>query len=173
MIKRSSTVVVSCVITGLCTVSILSLSGCASSRSGKVYGRDQAREMHTVRMGTIEEVYMVRIEGTKTGIGTVAGAVIGGAVGSTVGDGSGRRVAAAVGSAAGAVAGSATEEGVTRRQGYEITVKMDDGQTIAVVQEADVPFNPGERVKILTGYDGTIRVRKTGTASTGTYPTYR
>jgi len=55
------------------------------------------------------------------------------------------------------VAGSAIEGKVTSKQGLEITVKLDNGQLIAVTQEADEQFHPGERVRVLSG-GGTTRV---------------
>ncbi|MFA5689865.1 MAG: glycine zipper 2TM domain-containing protein [Kiritimatiellales bacterium] len=136
------------------------LAGCASSRSGEVYSRDQARKAQTVQMGTVEFVKEVRIEGTKSGAGTVGGGVAGGFLGSTVGAGRGSVIGTVVGSIAGAVAGSVAEEGITRRGGLEITVKLDSGGVIAVTQEADVLFSVGDRVRVLTGADGTTRVEK-------------
>jgi len=47
------------------------------------------------------------------------------------------------------------EEGITRKQGLEIIVRKDSGQTIVVVQEADMPIAVGERVRIITAADGT------------------
>lgn len=134
--------------------------GCVASRSGKVYTRSQARETHEVHQATVVHVAPVQIEGTKSGVGTVAGGVIGGVVGSTIGGGSGRKLATVAGAVIGAAAGAAAEEGVTKADAYEITVKFDDGRTVAIVQEADEYFAEGERVSILTSYDGTTRVRK-------------
>lgn len=133
---------------------------CASSRSGEVYSRDQARKTHTVQLGTVELVKSVKIEGTKTPLGTLAGAAAGGALGSTIGSGSGKTVAVVLGAIAGGAAGSAVEEQATKKDGLEITVKLDNGKVISVVQEADIPFSVGERVRILKGPDGTTRVRK-------------
>jgi outer membrane lipoprotein SlyB len=135
-------------------------SGCASSRSGEVYSRDQARKTQTVRMGTVEVVRPVQIEGTKSFVGPAAGAAAGGAVGSTIGRGSGKTVATVLGAIAGGVAGGAAEEHITKKDGLEITVKLDNGDVIVVVQEADVQFAVGERVRVLRGNDGTTRVRK-------------
>ncbi|MFC1868536.1 glycine zipper 2TM domain-containing protein [Thermodesulfobacteriota bacterium] len=143
------------------TIIILFLlaGGCASSRSGQVYSRDQARKAHTVRLGTVKSVKQVKIEGTKSGIGAVAGGAAGGAVGSTVGGGSGKTVATVLGAVAGGLAGAAAEEGITKKGGLEITVELDDKEIIAVIQEADEQFIAGDRVRILTGPDGTTRVR--------------
>jgi len=96
-------------------------------------------------------------DGTKTPIGTVAGAVVGGVAGSTIGHGKGSTIAAVVGAVAGGLAGSAIEEGVTRKDGLEITVKLDSGGLVAVVQEADEQFHPGEKVRLLES-GGTTRV---------------
>ena len=59
------------------TMSLL-LGGCASSLTGDSYSRDEARRVQTVRMGTIESLRPVKIEGTKTPIGGGAGAIVGG-----------------------------------------------------------------------------------------------
>ena len=144
----------------LIVMGFIFMAGCASSRSGQVYSRDQAGKVQTVQMGTVESVKAVKIEGTKTPVGTVAGAVAGGALGSAVGGGSGRTIATVLGAIAGGVAGSAVEEGMTKKDGLEITVKLDTGKVISVVQEADVQLMVGDRVRVLTAADGTTRVSK-------------
>jgi outer membrane lipoprotein SlyB len=136
------------------------LSGCASGRSGKTYSRDEARQSLSVYYGTVLAVAPAVIEGTKTPIGPAAGGATGAVLGSAVGRGSGRAIATVVGGIAGAVAGGAIEEGATRREAYEITVELDTGQLIAVIQEADESFAAGDRVRILKGRDGTTRVRQ-------------
>lgn len=134
------------------------LAGCASSNSGSVYSRDEARKTQTVRMGVVESVRTVRLEGTKSPVGTVAGGAVGGIAGSSIGGG-GRTsaVGAVLGAVVGGLAGSAAEEGLTRKDGLEITVKLDSGTMLAVVQEADVQFAPGDRVRLLES-GGTTRV---------------
>lgn len=141
------------------TALALMLGGCASSLTGDSYTRDEARSVQTVRMGTIESLRPVRIEGTKTPIGAGAGAVAGGIGGSTVGHGRGSAVAAVIGAVAGGLIGAATEEGFTRTQGVEITVREDDGTMRAYVQEVQPNeiFRVGERVRIMS-VSGTSRV---------------
>ena len=135
----------------LLLVAVLSVlvTACASSNSGSVYKRDDARKVQTVKTGVVESVRQVKLEGTKTPIGTVAGGAIGGIAGGSVGSGRGSAIVAVIGAVAGAIAGSAVEEGVTRKDGLEITVKLDGGGLIAIVQEADEAFNPGEKVRIV------------------------
>lgn len=141
------------------TALALILSGCASSLTGDTYSRDEARAVQTVRMGTIESLRPVKIEGTKTPIGAGAGAVVGGVAGSGVGSGRGSAVAAVIGAVAGGLIGAATEEGFTRTQGVEITVREDDGTMRAYVQavEENQVFRVGQRVRIMT-VNGTSRV---------------
>lgn len=137
--------------------SVAVLGGCASSMSGGAYSRTQARQVQDVRMGVVESVRQVQIEGTKSPVGTAAGAVVGGIAGSNIGQGKGSTVGAVLGAVAGGVAGAAIEEGVTRKEGLEITVKLDNGHMIAVTQEADEQFRPGDRVRVLSG-GGVTRV---------------
>ena len=138
-------------------VAILALGGCASSRSGSVYSRDQARQVQEVQMGVVDSVRQVQLEGTKSPVGTAAGAVVGGVAGSNVGSGKGSTIGTVLGAVAGGLIGSAAEEGVTRKPGLEITVKLDGGRMIAVTQEADEVFRPGDRVRVLSG-GGVTRV---------------
>jgi len=135
------------------------MAGCATSQSGSSYQRSATRGEMNVRMGIVESVRQVTIEGTQSAIGPAAGAVIGGIAGSNVGQGRGSTVGTILGAVAGGVAGGALEEGVTKKAGLEITIKLDSGQYIAVTQEADEQFRPGERVRVLSG-SGVTRVSR-------------
>lgn len=141
------------------TAMALTLGGCTSNLTGDSYSRDEARTVQTVRLGTVESLRPVKIEGTKTPIGAGAGAVVGGVGGSAIGGGRGSVVAAVIGAVAGGLLGSATEEGLTRTQGVEITVREDDGSMRAYVQQVQENeiFRVGERVRIMT-VNGTSRV---------------
>jgi outer membrane lipoprotein SlyB len=143
----------------LAAVTAVTLAGCASSKSGSVYSREDARQEQTVRMGVVESVRSVSIEGTHSGIGAVAGGVAGGIGGSAIGSGRGAAVAAVAGAVAGGLLGAAAEEGLTRQEGVEITVRLDNGELRAIVQAADEPFKPGERVRLLS-VNGQTRVGK-------------
>jgi outer membrane lipoprotein SlyB len=137
--------------TQLLAVGLLSLclGACASSNSGSVYSRDDARKVQTVKTGIVESVRQVKLEGTKTPIGTVAGGAIGGIAGGSVGHGSGSAIVAVIGAVIGGIAGSAAEEDITRKDALEITVKIDGGALVAVVQEADEPFKAGDKVRLI------------------------
>lgn len=127
------------------------LTGCAApGLGGGSYSRDQARREQTVRMGYVESVREVKLEGTRSGVGPAAGAVAGGVAGSSIGHGRGSALGAIAGAVIGGVAGQAAEQGLTAKQGVEVTVKLDNGQMVAIMQEADETFRPGDRVRILS-----------------------
>ena len=137
----------------------ITLAGCAPSLSGSVYSRQDARQEQTVRMGVVESVRSVSIEGTHSGIGAAAGGVAGGIGGSMIGSGRASAVAAVAGAVAGGLLGAAAEQGMTRQEGVEITVRLDNGELRAIVQTADEPFKPGDRVRLLS-VNGQTRVSK-------------
>lgn len=136
------------------------LTACASGKSGDVYTRDQVRQIQTYRVGTIEAINNIRIEGTKTPIGTAAGTVVGGVAGSTVGSGKGSDVARVIGAVVGGVVGAAAEEGYTREDGFEFAIKLEDGSYISVVQAKsanDETFAVGDKVRVIDSA-GVVRV---------------
>ena len=128
------------------------LAGCASNLSGDTYSRSDVRSVQQVQYGEIVTLRPVQIEGTKTPIGAGAGAVAGGIAGSTVGGGKGSAIMAVIGAVAGGVAGAAVEEGVTRSQGVEITVRLENGKTVAIVQalSPNEKFVVGDQVRVMT-----------------------
>lgn len=157
MKSTTSKLTVPCIVAALFSCGAL-LGGCATSQSGSSYSQSQARGEMTVRMGVVESVRQVTLEGNKSGAGTVAGGAIGGIAGSNVGGGNrGSAVGTILGAVGGAVAGHAIEEHATKKAGLEITIKYDNGTLSAITQEADEQFRPGERVRVLTG-GGVTRV---------------
>ncbi|OMH25597.1 glycine zipper 2TM domain-containing protein [Motiliproteus sp. MSK22-1] len=145
-------------LTGIAVILLL-LTGCASSLDGKTYSRDQARRVQTVQFGTIEAIMDVVIEGERGGVSKVAGGIVGGIAGSGMGGGKGKELTTVLGVIAGAVAGGAIEEKATRANAWDITVRMDRGRLVSIVQErsdAD-QFRVGDRVRILK-IDGVTRV---------------
>lgn len=143
----------------LCAVPlVLGAAGCVSSKAGDVYSRDEARRVMTYREGVLIGIKEVKLEGTKSNIGTATGAVVGGVAGSAVGEGKGAIVAAVLGAVAGGVAGAAAEEGLTREKALELTVKLDNGENMIIVQGiGDDKFAAGERVRVVNS-GGTMRV---------------
>jgi outer membrane lipoprotein SlyB len=139
------------------------LAGCAQpTLTGTTYSRGEVRQAQTVQMGYVESVTPVVIEGRTDGIvGVGTGAAVGGILGRGVGGGRGRDLATVAGVVAGGVAGQRVEEATSRRQGVELTVRLDSGRIVSVVQEADPnqDFWPGQPVRVL-GQGGTMRVTR-------------
>ncbi|MBU3724400.1 MAG: glycine zipper 2TM domain-containing protein [Burkholderiaceae bacterium] len=143
-----------------CAIAIAALSGCATqSSSSAVYKSSDTQREQTVRMATVEAVRKVMIQRDSKGIGVVGGAVVGGIAGSTAGKGKGADIGTVLGAIGGMVAGQAIENQANQREGLEITVKYDNGDTRIIVQEADVDVRPGDRVRIVSG-GGVTRVSK-------------
>ena len=134
----------------LCSGAVL-LNGCVAGQGGGDYARGQARQEQSVRTGVVESVREVRLEGTRSGIGTVAGGVAGGIGGAQIAHGWLGALGALAGAVGGGLLGQAAEEGVTGGKGLEITVRLDNGSLVAITQAADEAFRPGERVRILSG----------------------
>lgn len=136
------------------------LGGCAPTRSGDVYRRGETLRAQSVEMGVVDSMRPVQIEGGQSGVGTVGGAALGGIAGSTIGGGSRANAAGAVaGAILGGVIGNAVERDATRTQGLEVTVRLDSGRMIAVVQDGRESLRPGDRVRVLS--DGrTTRVTR-------------
>ena len=106
----------------------IALAGCAApSSSGSVYNSGQTRNEQSVRMGVVESVRQVTIEGREGPVGAIAGGAVGGIAGSNVGGGRGSAVGSILGAVAGGMAGNAIERGVTKKAGIEITVRLDNG----------------------------------------------
>jgi outer membrane lipoprotein SlyB len=142
----------------LATVALV--CACTTPSSGQIYSRNEARTAWTVVEGRVSDVKQVQIEGNRSVLGTAGGGYVGYELGRTLGSGRGRDLAGAVGAVAGAATGQVVEERVTRQNGLQITIDLDRGESIAVVQAADVAFATGERVKVLRRGDGAARVAK-------------
>lgn len=125
-------------------------TGCASGLGGSDYERADARRVYDVKMATVEAIRSVKIEGTESGVGATAGTVVGGVAGSNVGQGKGAVVGSVLGAVVGGLAGAAVEESATRQNGLEITVTLDGGRTIAIIQaDKGEDFRVGDRVRVL------------------------
>jgi outer membrane lipoprotein SlyB len=123
--------------------------GCASSRSADVYSASDAMNEARVRNGTVESVRPVKIQ-SDSDIGKIVGAIVGGIAGSGMGKGNGSAVGAVLGATAGGAVGNAVGKDVNSKDGLEIVLTIDNGETIAIVQEADVVLVPGQKVRVIT-----------------------
>lgn len=143
------------------SIIILLLGACSLDRSSKIYTASQALQAEDVEAGVVESVEEAKIRKDETVVGSVGGAIIGGIAGSGVGGGKGSEIASVLGAIVGGVIGDKAEKLATDRKAYKIVVKLDSGQKIVVVQQSDVPFQPGERVNVFSSrVDNTKRVSK-------------
>ena len=137
----------------LIAFSVITLGGCTSPNPyGDAYGSADTRKVQQVYYGTVEKVEPVTIDAStqSNAIGTIAGAAIGGILGSKVGGGSGSDIAAIGGGLLGGYAGSKTAEATAKRNGVNLTIRMEDGKVVSIVQEANpnMIFQPGQAVQI-------------------------
>lgn len=131
---------------------IIGLTGCVSGLQGNTYSRSEARQVQEVEFGLVLSTTPVVIEGKHSGAGQLPGAIIGGIAGSSVGEGKGQQIFTILSAVGGVFVGSMIEERATRSQGLELSIKMDSGKTLSIVQEVDNvdAFREGQRVRVLT-----------------------
>ena len=111
-----------------CLPAVLLFTSCAQdTMTGDTYSRNEARQAQSVSKGRITSIRPVKIEGDHTA-GAVGGALVGGAI------------------------GSHAEQAMGSRNGIEISVRLDHGGSIAVVQEVsrNEQFQVGDRVRVLS-----------------------
>lgn len=136
-----------------CLPIALLFSSCAQdSMTGDTYSRYEARQAQNVSTGRITALRPVKIEGGNQA-GTLVGGLAGGVLGSNLGGGRTANTAGAIGGALlGGVVGSNAQQAMGSRNGVEITVRLDQGGSMAVVQEVsrNEQFNVGDRVRVLS-----------------------
>ena len=137
----------------VCMLALAMLSAGCTNYSGNTYSGSQVRSAQTVQYGTVVSVQPVTLEEDRP-------AVVGGVLGNMVGGGRGKTLATIAGAALGAAGGYAGEKALTKQNGLEITVELENGQQLSIVQAADQQFSPGERVRVLRGSDGSARVTR-------------
>jgi len=96
--------------------------------------------------GVVKNIETFREKRSCTG-GAIVGGIVGGAVGNQVGKGDGRKVATVAGVVGGAIVGKKIAENNDRKD-YEITVRMDNGETRVIDQGSIGKIRVGSRVKI-------------------------
>lgn len=126
--------------------------GCSSNPYGDSYEVADTRKVQNVYYGVVVSAAPVSIEADKgsSTVGTIAGGAVGSILGSKIGGGTGSDIAAIGGAILGGVAGNKAAQGLTKRHGVNLTIKLDSGKTIAVVQEVNpnMLFRVGQRVQI-------------------------
>ncbi|BDM64051.1 membrane protein [Shewanella sp. NFH-SH190041] len=148
------------VLGALVLTALFGLGGCATNPYGDAYTVADAQQIQTVQTGTILKLNAVKLQGQNgNALGTLAGGAIGALLGSDIGGGTGAEIAAIGGGVLGAAAGSQAGQAIDTRQGVNMIIRLDNGETIAIVQQVDpkMIFRVGERVNIFS-LNGSARV---------------
>ena len=148
-------------ITALMT--FLFLTSCAnSSLKPDSYDRDSVQKISNVLYGEVVSLKKVKIEGgTKSG--TIVGGLVGAAAGSQVSESKPEsEIGAVIGGAIGATLGGNASKSIQSFEGIQLTINMDDGRTISVVQEvSQYNFLIGDLVEVIST-KGKTRVSPSG-----------
>tara|TARA_B100000927_G_scaffold217437_1_gene177606 strand:+ start:298 stop:669 length:372 start_codon:yes stop_codon:yes gene_type:complete len=120
------------------------------------------QRISNVLYGEVVSIKNVSIEGS-TKSGTIVGGLVGAAAGSGVSDSKPEsEIGAVLGGAIGATLGGNISKNFQSVDGAQITINMDDGRTISVVQEiGDYKFSVGDLVEVITT-KGKTRVSPSG-----------
>lgn len=131
----------------------LLISSCANTDiyRGDVYTHDRAKRVQSVRFGTIIATHPVKIQAKQTGVGTGTGASLAGIAGSHISNSyAGSMAGGIVGSVVGGIIGSKIEEKATQVESLELTIALDDGGNIVVVQKSQPGLVTGAKVRVVT-----------------------
>ncbi len=143
---------------GLLILPATLLGACSSTPSSSTYTTTQAGTLQEVQFGTVVSVRDIVIREDNAETGKLAGGVIGGTLGSDVGEGKGQIVGGVAGAVLGGTVGMVVDSSIQAKPGIEITVRLQDGKTVALAQVADERFMVGDEVKVLTSKEGKARV---------------
>lgn len=108
--------------------------------------------------GVVESARPVAVQ-NEGNLGTVLGAAGGGIAGAQIGGGAGTHIIGGVaGAAIGALAGRGAEKAITKQSGMEYVVRLENGQLQTIVQGAQPPIMPGQKVFVQLYGPGRSRV---------------
>jgi len=125
-------------------------SACETQHGPSTFASSEAMRAQPVAFGQVVSVRPVDIRPGQTHLGMATGAALGALAGSQLGGDVSANVAGGIGGAvAGGALGSAVQGSQVRR-GIEVSVTMDNGQTVAIVQPGDPrDFRVGDRVRVI------------------------
>lgn len=125
------------------------VGGCAEmgSLGGTKYGESNGTTAgQSDRNGTITQLENVKVDDKyKLGVGTAAGAVAGGILGSAMGDSTTATVGGAV---LGGLAGTYAESKYKKQDAQKVTVRMNTGGSVTILQPVDSRLRDGMNVRV-------------------------
>lgn len=141
--KRSTTLAAALI------AGVAMLGGCASTNQQPQQIGYISNDSSTY--GTIDSIQVMQARGS-SGAGAITGGLIGGLLGNQVGSGSGRAAATVAGAVGGAVVGNNVENNRNAgKEDYQITVRMDNGDTRIIQQDSVYDLRVGNRVRLVDG----------------------
>jgi outer membrane lipoprotein SlyB len=120
----------------------------------------QANVAKTIRYGEIVSVDQAVVKTKMTNTGATVGATAGAVAGYALADSGNRWLGGLLGGVLGGAAGKGAESASRKKKGWSVIIKVDDGGEIAI----DVPgkkkqYNPGDRVRIMSGPGGETKLQ--------------
>jgi outer membrane lipoprotein SlyB len=142
------------------SLSFVTLAACEPQPTPRSFTSSEAMRAQPVAFGQVISVRNVDITPGQTHLGTVTGGALGAIAGSQLGGGTASNVAGGIGGAVvGGALGSAIQGSRTTR-GIEVTVTLDNGQTVAIIQPGAITdFRQGDRVRVVGTSDNARVVR--------------
>ena len=146
------------------TAALLTLAACGTQpnqptyqggATSSGYPTNSGGNAASVQYGVVQSIDLVQQE-SRSGIGTgvIIGAVVGGVLGNQVGKGDGRTAATVLGAAGGAYAGNEIQKRNQTSQAQDqmrINVRLFDGSSVSVTQDATADVRVGDRVVLRNG----------------------
>ena len=135
---------------------IFAFTGCQSTTPAtSLILAGQIGEASALSHGTVLKVRDLVVEGNSTALGR-KGALVGAAAGSGFGGGDFTSTAIAItaGLIVGELLGTRVEKQLTRQRAQELTIRLENGDTLVVTQVTPPGFDPGDDVGVLLRSDG-------------------
>lgn len=148
-------------ILGLCVVST-SLMACFLASFTPAQA--QSNTMQRIQYGVIVSAEQVIVHDRATGRGAQTGATVGAIAGYALADRGDRWIGSLLGGALGGAAGHAAEKSAKKRPGWELIIRLEDGEEVGVQipsprkKKNQQHFRPGDRVRMMTGPTGQTQV---------------
>jgi len=149
------------VLTIAISIACASPSVFAVENGGRDYTTGETGRAYNIRTGVIVDMrevdlrqpqmnYSPRPQFDTTDACAGIGIVAGGVIGNKIGGGNGRIIATLIGAAAGGV-GAKTACTPSQQKALELTIKLDSGAMVGLVQGIDVDIRIGDRVRLVEG----------------------
>ena len=130
-------------------VCLLALSLLLPACGGKRYSDGDLRESQAVRYGVVVDVTEVMVYEDPSLVGPAIGLAAGGLLGSAFGAGTGRTLFVLGGGLLGADVGGGIDYRTRNYKGLQLTLELDNGNILMVVQGYDELFVRGDEVRIV------------------------